>query len=226
MKCLYSADEVTIDRLLYQPSASVLMNVNNDLMPVILNSSMQLQLAYKQYIRDMPEAEKHKEWYTTLCLGDLRRCVYSVKTITLLLSRCRSVNLVFEGILFVWTLLLLSLYKSLLPFVRVIPLTSRVQKEMGSNGDVSLLLNTLTDYFILFFNTPKVNLSHFSIPDEYKSVVDLFYESCVCSQKRRLVREEKEYVLFITKNNTSFPSRQNRRKKKGIAHRGARTPDH
>ena len=59
MKCLYSADEVTIDRLLYQPSASVLMNVNNDLMPVILNSSMQLQLAYKQYIRDLPVAEKH-----------------------------------------------------------------------------------------------------------------------------------------------------------------------
>ena len=195
MKCLYYADEDTVDRLLYQSSASVLMNVNGDLMPVILNSTMQLQLAYKQYIRDMPEAEKHRERYTTLCLGDLRRCVYSVKVLTLLLSRCRSVNLVFEEILFVWTLLLLSLYKSLLPFVRVIPLTNRVQKEMGSNGDISLLLNTLTDYFILFFNSPKVNLSHFSIPDKYKSVVDLFYDCCVCSQKRHLVPDEKEFVL-------------------------------
>ena len=182
VRCLSYADDATIDRLLYQ-SANLLAGVNASATPILLNATMQLQLAHRAYTRDLPKSLHHEEDYLTLCWSDVRRCVYCVKAQTLLLSRCKNVNLVFEDVLFVWTLILLSLYQSLLQCEDCASVRRRMQREVKvQNPDVLVLFSVLADYFGLFFHTPKVNLRHFAIPEELKSVVEAFC-FCVCFPK-------------------------------------------
>ena len=58
-----------------------------------------------------------------------------------------------------------------------------MQREVKvQNPDVLVLFSVLADYFGLFFHTPKVNLRHFAIPEELKSVVEAFC-FCVCFPK-------------------------------------------
>ena len=210
VKCLSYADDATIDRLLYQ-SSNLLEGVNACATPILLNATMQLQLAYRAYTKDLPKSLQNKEDYITPYWNDTRRCIYCIKTQTLLLSRCRNVNLVFEDVLFVWTLILLSLYQSLLQSLCCMVLKRRMQKEMkNQNKDILVLFSVLTDYFDLFFHTSKVNRSHFAIPEEMKSVVEAFY-FCV-------------YSLHNDHNSSCRAIKMCG--KKEIAHRGARTPDH
>lgn len=74
---------------------------------------------------------------STVCMSDVCRTIYAVKTMNLLISKCNAVRLVFEDSLLLMTLLLLSLHKALSEFERDVGIEVKGHQTVSS--DVHML---------------------------------------------------------------------------------------
>ena len=76
-----------------------------------------------------------------ICFGDLRRTVYAVKAMTLIAARCDPVNILFEDLVFVWLLAVLSLYDAIRKWDSERVMSCRTEQQFGVEEDVKVLLS-------------------------------------------------------------------------------------
>lgn len=105
---------------MYSSPQSTIVPLNDAISMTLINTTLQLQIASRK-ARSNPTVNSLE--VTRICSSDLRRTVYAVQTIGILIRNTGSINLFFEDTIFLWTLFLLSLHNALSIF----------EKEVGIN---------------------------------------------------------------------------------------------
>ena len=166
LRLLEVADVAEIRAFVYDPSLQPMTDLNASALTIVLNTTLQLQIALRSYQQALPLALKKPHDFTRLCFSDLRRTIYAVKAMTTVVMRCEPINLVFEDVIFVWILAVLSLYD-----------TSRtVKQQVGSERDLAILISTIDDFLYRVFNNAKISFDHLAIPQEYYGIYLHFHE--------------------------------------------------
>ena len=91
--------------------------LNESICTLLINTTLQLQIATRK-AKNNPSINSFE--CTRICFSDLRRTVYAIQTIDILICNTGSINLFFEDTIFLWTLFLLSLHNALNEFEKVV----------------------------------------------------------------------------------------------------------
>ena len=159
-----------------------MVHLNEAVSTLIINTTLQLQIATRR-ARNDPTLSSFE--CARICSSDLRRTVYAVQTIGILIRNTGSINLFFEDTIFLWTLFLLSLHNALSIFEKVVGIDihgfQTVTSDMnalfsGMNSSFDLPL-AMDDVLYHIFNNKKLNLDHFTLPGEYYGIASRYLES-------------------------------------------------
>ena len=166
LRLLAIAEVSEIRSFVYDPSLQPMTDLNGSALTIVLNTTLQLQITWRSYQQALPLALKKPHHFTRLCFSDLRRTIYAVRAMTTVVMRCDPINLVFEDVVFVWILAVLSLYD----------ISRTVKQQVGSERDLDILISTIDDFLYQVFNNAKISFDHLAIPQEYYGIYLHFHE--------------------------------------------------
>ena len=116
LRILSACDGKTVDQFLYDDAMSGIVPLSYAITTILLSTTMQLQVATR---KQLLHPENDRRFDSAVCLSDVRRCVYAVQTLNRVIRQCSSVNLFFEDVLCVCSLVVLSLHKALKEYEEV-----------------------------------------------------------------------------------------------------------
>lgn len=67
--------------------------------------------------------------------------MYAVKAMTLITARCDPIRILFEDLVFVWLLAVLSLYDAIRKWDSEVMLINRIEQQFGAEEDLKVLLS-------------------------------------------------------------------------------------
>lgn len=128
LRILNACDGKTVDQFLYDDAMSGVVPLSYAITTILLSTTMQLQVAtHKKLLH--PETDRHSN--SAVCLSDVKRCTYAVQTLNRVIRQCSSVNLFFEDVLCVCSLVVLSLHKALMEYEQISQLNA-ISEDMGA----------------------------------------------------------------------------------------------
>ncbi|KAK8802626.1 hypothetical protein WA171_006302, partial [Blastocystis sp. BT1] len=172
LRLLYACDSQTLNQFVYANPQSTMVPLNEAVSTLIINTTLQLQIATRR-ARNDPTLSSFE--CARICSSDLRRTVYAVQTIGILIRNTGSINLFFEDTIFLWTLFLLSLHNALSIFEKVVGIDIHGFQTVTS--DMNALFSAMDDVLYHIFNNKKLNLDHFTLPGEYYGIASRYLES-------------------------------------------------
>lgn len=116
LRILSACDGKTVDQFLYDDAMTGIVPLSYAIATILLSTTMQLQVVTRKKILH-PKTNCRSDFLT--CLSDVRRCVYAIQTLNRVIRQCSSVNLFFEDVLCVCSIIVLSLHKALKEYEQV-----------------------------------------------------------------------------------------------------------
>lgn len=176
IRILSACDGKMVDQFLYDDAMSGIVPLSYAITTILLSTTMQLQVATRKRVLH-PESDRRS--FSEVCLSDVRRCVYAIQILNRAICQCSSVNLFFEDVLCVCSLVVLSLHKALREYEQVCQ-QNTVSEDVDAlhSGEIPQFVISVEMDSLLYqlFAGKRLSLDRFAVPKEYYPIVSRYLD--------------------------------------------------